>query len=103
MAAAARAVVDRVFSYTGVGKNCAAPMITVTGTGSPTVLINGAPAVRLGDIVGPHPFIGCGPDVSVLTTGSAKVLINGLPAGRIGDIYTADNIIISGSPTVFIL
>jgi uncharacterized Zn-binding protein involved in type VI secretion len=103
MPAAARAGgTDAVFSLSGTGKNCNGPIMTVTGTGSPNVLINGLPAVRLGDLVGPHPFHGCGPDLSVLTTGSPTVLINGVPAGRIGDIYTSDNIIISGSPTVFI-
>jgi len=93
---------DAVLSQSGVGKYCNGPMMTTTGTGSPTVFINGQPAVRLGDLVGPHPFHGCGPDISPLTTSSSTVLIDGLGAGRIGDIYTADNIIIVGSPNVFI-
>ena len=93
---------DRVFSLTGVGRQCRSPMVTTTGLGSATVFINGFGAVRLGDPVGIHPTIGCGPDPSVLTTGSSSVFINGFPAGRIGDAYTADNIIISGSTNVFI-
>ena len=104
MPAAARALgVDKVFSVTGSGYHCLAPVVTSTGnTGSPNIFINGSPAVRLGDVVGVHTRTGCGgPDTSVLTTGSSKVFINGQPAGRIGDQYTADNTITTGSPTVF--
>jgi uncharacterized Zn-binding protein involved in type VI secretion len=104
MPAAARSSgADQVYSLSGSGHNCDSPLYTTTGV--PTVsnvLINGIPPVVLGDLVGVHPFHGCGPDTSVLTTGSSKVFINGKGAGRLGDYYTSDNIITTGSPNVFI-
>ena len=102
MPAAARANVDVVFSISGSGYHCLAPVVATTGAGSPNVIINGSGAVRLGDLVGPHTRRGCGGlDTSLLTSGSLTVIINGQPAGRIGDQYTADNTITTGSPTVF--
>lgn len=92
---------DSVFSRTGTGRFCRAPIPTTTGFVGCTVLIEGFPAVKQGDAVAPHPFIGCGNDGSVLTTFSSKVIIEGKGAGRIGDQYTADNIITSGSSKVF--
>lgn len=103
MPAVARAGgVDRVFSITGVGKNCAFPVQTVTGTGTCEVYINGSKAVVEGDQVGFHAARGCAPDTSTVTTGSGTVFIGGKKVARIGDNYTSDNIIISGSTTVFI-
>lgn len=64
--------------------------------GSPTVLIGGLPAARMGDTavcVGP-------PDVIVL--GSMTVLINGQPAARLGDLTAHGGTIVLGSPTVLI-
>jgi uncharacterized Zn-binding protein involved in type VI secretion len=102
MPAAARSNgVDAVLSFTGTGRNCGSPIITSTGTGDSNVFINGIPAVKLGNIVAPHPAGGCGLDASPLTTGSDVVFINGMKAGRIADRYTADNIIISGSTNIF--
>lgn len=103
MAAAARSSgLDRVFSKTGVGKNCGSPVETVTGLGSTTVLVNGVGIVRQGDTVGFHPAAGCSPDLSTLSMFSSNVLANGKGIGRIGDEYTQDNIILSGSSNVFI-
>lgn len=104
MPAAARAQgTDSVFSLTGAGYKCMVPTNTKTGdAGSPTVSINGKPAVRKGDKVGPHSAAGCSPDTSSLSTGSSTVKIDGQPAGRIGDQYGGDNFIISGSHNVFI-
>lgn len=103
MPAAARSGgIDNVFSKTGIGKDCAFPVTTVTGPGTCEVYINGFKAVREGDQVGSHAFIGCGPDNSNLTSFSSTVFIGSKGMGRIGDNYGSDNIIISGSPTVFI-
>lgn len=103
MPAAARGQgVDRVFSKTGTSSYCAYPMITATNECSSDTFINTIGAVRIGDVVQLHPAAGCGPDRSVLTKASTTVFINSRGAGRIGDEYTPDNIIISGSPTVFI-
>jgi uncharacterized Zn-binding protein involved in type VI secretion len=102
MPAAARANGnDSVFSRTGTGKNCGSAMTTSTGVGSGNVFINGIPGIRAGDAVALHPAGGCGPDTSGLSGGSSKVFINGRGAARIGDQYGSDNIITSGSSTVF--
>jgi uncharacterized Zn-binding protein involved in type VI secretion len=61
----------------------------ITGPGSPTVLIGGMPAARVGDmhtcpmVTGVVPHVG-GP----ITMGSATVLIGGQPAARVGDMAT---------------
>jgi uncharacterized Zn-binding protein involved in type VI secretion len=77
--------------------------------GSPTVLICGKPAARLGDYVScpmvtpgtpPIPHVG-GPIIS----GSATVLINGMPAARMGDMVSCHggvSSIIIGCSTVLI-
>jgi uncharacterized Zn-binding protein involved in type VI secretion len=103
MPAAARGnATDSVFSRTGTGRNCNAPIGTTTGFVDCSVIINGKPAVKQGDIVHPHPFSGCGNDSSTLTSHSSTVFIESRGAGRIGDQYTADNVITSGSTNVFI-
>jgi len=64
--------------------------------GTPSVLIGGIPAVKVGDLctcVGP-------PDT--VTKGSSSVLIAGKPAARVGDIKAHGGIITSGCPTVII-
>lgn len=92
---------DYVLSKTGLGKGCSQPMITKTSECSSDVFVNGIGVVREGDKVTIHNKNGCIPDESVLSKGSSKVFVNRKPVGRIGDQYTPDNIIISGSPTVF--
>lgn len=92
---------DRVFSKTGTGKNCPAPVTTATNAGSSDTFINGIGAVRIGDVVAPHNAAGCGLDSSVVTLASSKVIINNRGAARIGDQYTSDNIIVSGSSNTF--
>jgi uncharacterized Zn-binding protein involved in type VI secretion len=102
MAAVARSNgADRVFSLTGTGKFCRAPIPTTTGPGSGNVFVNGINPVVLGDAVGLHPANGCGPDTSSLSSASSTVFANGKRVGRISDQYTSDNTIITGSPTVF--
>lgn len=102
MPPAARALgTDTVFSKTGTGKKCPAPLTTATAEGSGDTFFNSIPAVRQGDMVAPHPAGGCGLDASVITTHSSKVFVNGRGVARIGDQYTGDNIITSGSGDIF--
>jgi uncharacterized Zn-binding protein involved in type VI secretion len=64
--------------------------------GSPSVMIGGLPAARVGDMaicVGP-------PDK--ISAGSSGVLINGKPAARLGDSTAHGGKIVVGSPTVLI-
>jgi uncharacterized Zn-binding protein involved in type VI secretion len=78
---------------TGIVPHVGGPII---GPGSPTVLIGGMPAARVGDMaicVGP-------PDVIVL--GSFTVLIGGQPAARMGDMTAHGGVIVLGCPTVLI-
>lgn len=93
---------DSVFSKTGSGKDCPAPLTTETDECSADVFANSDGVVREGDQVAGHPAAGCGPDESVLTSFSSTVFINNKGAGRIGDEYTGDNTITSGSSNVFI-
>lgn len=64
--------------------------------GSPTVLIGGKPAARLGD-----QMACCGPPDTIIM-GSATVLINGKPAARMGDTAAHGGKIVVGIPTVLI-
>ena len=62
--------------------------------GSPTVMITGRPAVRVGDMalcVGP-------PDT--IAVGSATVMIGGSAAARMGDSTAHGGSIVLGAPTV---
>ena len=52
--------------------------------GSPDVLVNSKPALRIGDM-GIHAAC-CGPNMWVATLGSGTVFINGRPAHRKGDL-----------------
>ncbi|MCP4254196.1 MAG: type VI secretion protein [Candidatus Scalindua sp.] len=64
--------------------------------GCPTVMIQGMPAARVGDMatcVGP-------PDTIVM--GSSTVIIGGMPAARQGDSTAHGGSIILGAPTVMI-
>lgn len=71
--------------------------------GSPTVLIEGLPAARMGDkhvcllppLAGPHP-------PSPIAKGSASVLINNLAAARQGDAAGCGAQILKGAITVLI-
>lgn len=64
--------------------------------GSPTVLIGGMPALRVGDM------LTCsGPPDSVVK-GSATVLIGGMPAARLGDSTAHGGSIVAGCFTVMI-
>ena len=78
---------------TGVVPHVGGP---IAGPGCPTVLIQGLPAARVGDLatcVGP-------PDTIV--SGSAGVLIGGQPAARMMDPCSHGGMIILGCPTVLV-
>ena len=76
---------------------------TITGPGSPTVLIGGKPAAVVGDL---HacvlPPSGHQPTVSPFPMGSATVLIAGRPALRVGDACLCGAASAVGNPTVMI-
>ena len=79
--------------FTGVVPHVGGPVMP---PGSPTVLIGGVPAARLGDMctcTGP-------PDTIIM--GSSTVLIGGMPAARMGDSTAHGGSIILGCPTVII-
>jgi uncharacterized Zn-binding protein involved in type VI secretion len=75
---------------------------TITGPGTPTVLIGGMPAAVVGDLHAcsfppppPHP-------PTPFPMGSTTVLIGGKPALRVGDMSGCGAPIIVGAPTVMI-
>lgn len=82
------------------------PQVTPGGTphvggpilpaGAPTVLIEGMPAARVGDMC-----ICTGPPDSI-AVGSSTVTIGGAPAARMGDTTSHGGSIVIGSPTVMI-
>lgn len=63
--------------------------------GTPAVLINGIPAVKVGDSC-----VCTGPNTIV--KGSMTVLIENKPAARFGDLTAHGGVIMSGSPNVII-
>ena len=84
------------------GHGCDAATV-IAGPGAPTVLINGIPAARAGDMTVPH-TIGTPPFCSTHTSpiiSASTVLINGSPAARVGDSVCAGTIT-SGSANVII-
>lgn len=64
--------------------------------GSPTVLIEGMPAARMGDMAT------CAGPPDTILQGSGTVLIEGMPAARMGDMTSHGGQIVAGSPTVII-
>ncbi len=71
--------------------------------GSPTVFVNGMPAVRKDDI-GVH-AVCCGPNMWTAKMGSSSVKINGKPAHRVGDMDQhcgGVGQMIMGSPNVIV-
>lgn len=71
--------------------------------GSPTVFVNGLPALRVGD-QGVH-MACCGPNMWWAAKGSPTVLINGMPAHRLGDMQThcgGVGQLVTGSPNVIV-
>lgn len=64
--------------------------------GSPTVLIAGMPAARVGDMAT------CSGPPDSIVMGSATVFIGGMPAARMGDTTAHGGTIVAGCPTVII-
>jgi len=69
----------------------------VVTTGTPKVLIVGAPAARMGDL---HSCPAHG--VTPIVSGSAKVTIAGSPAARTGDTTACGGSLIAGQSKVVI-
>ena len=71
--------------------------------GSPDVLVNSLPALRLGD-QGLHAAC-CGPNMWQPIAGSGTVMVNGIPAVRLGDATAGcggTGSMIEGSPDVMV-
>jgi uncharacterized Zn-binding protein involved in type VI secretion len=78
---------------TGVVPHVGGPIMP---PGSPTVMIGGVPAAKVGDMV-----TCVGPPDSIIK-GSGTVMIGGMPAARMGDTTAHGGSIILGCPTVLI-
>lgn len=68
----------------------------VVGSGSPDVLINGKPAVTVGDVCT------CAGPPDTIVQGNPTVLINGKPIACVGDMTTHGGTITTGEATVII-
>ena len=82
---------------------CPHPVVGPAVTGSPNVLVDYRPALRLSD-QGVH-MACCGPNMWMATMGSGTVLINNLPAHRMGDMDQhcgGVGTLIEGSPKVLV-
>jgi uncharacterized Zn-binding protein involved in type VI secretion len=82
---------------------CPHPVIGPAVVGSPDVLVNGLPAVRVGDM-GIHALC-CNGNTWNAQMGSATVRINGKPAHRMGDMTKhcgGVGKLIAGSPDVLV-
>ena len=77
---------------TGVVPHVGGPIVL----GSPTVMIGGMPAARVGDTVT------CVGPPDVIAMGSFTVMICGMPAARMGDMTVHGGVIVLGCPTVLI-
>ena len=64
--------------------------------GESTVLIEGLPAARVGDMAT------CAGPPDTIAMGSGTVLIGGMPAARVGDLTAHGGTIVMGSGTVMI-
>jgi uncharacterized Zn-binding protein involved in type VI secretion len=76
--------------------------VDVTGgknvVGSPNVIVNDKPAVRIGDSILPHGR--ASHSKAVMATGSSTVFVNSIPACRGGDIADCGHVSSSGSGNV---
>jgi uncharacterized Zn-binding protein involved in type VI secretion len=66
----------------------------ITSPGCPTVVIDGLPAARVGDLAV------CASIPDVIVQGCTTVLIGGQPAARLGDMTAHGGVITAGSLTV---
>ncbi len=79
--------------FSGVVPHVGGPILPA---GCPTVLIEGLPAARAGDLCM------CSGPPDTIALGSATVLIGDAPAARMGDSTAHGGTIILGAPTVII-
>lgn len=82
---------------------CPHPTVGPAVQGSPDVLVNNRPALRVGD-QGIHAAC-CGPNIWFATMGSSTVFINNMPAHRMGDQDQhcgGVGTLIEGSPDVIV-
>ena len=82
---------------------CPHPVIGPATAGSPNVIVNGLPALRVGD-PGVHAAC-CGPNTWQAAKGSGTVLINNIPAHRLGDMDQhcgGVGNLVEGSPNVLV-
>ncbi len=92
----------RVGDTVATGHGCDS-VSAIAGPGAPTVLINGTPAARVGDLTVPH-TIGVPPFCVAHTSpilGASSVLISGQPAAKVGDSVCSGTIT-GGSPNVVV-
>lgn len=86
------------------GKPCCPHVVVGPATqGSPDVIVNGQPVLRIGD-PGVHAAC-CGSNSWNCAAGSATVIANGIPVVRIGDATThcgGGGNMIQGSPNVIV-
>jgi uncharacterized Zn-binding protein involved in type VI secretion len=78
---------------TGVVPHVGGPVLP---PGAPTVLIEGQPAARVGDMAT------CSGPPDTIVAGSGTVLIGGMPAARVGDSTAHGGTIVVGAATVII-
>ena len=76
---------------TGVVPHVGGPVLP---PGTPTVMIGGMPAAKVGDM------LTCTGPPDTIAAGSATVKIGGMPAARMGDSTAHGGTIVVGCPTV---
>ena len=84
----------------GSSHGCFPPTPAISG--SPNVLINGRPALRVDDPLLLHACPNCPPHPRKMAKGTASVLINGKPACGTGDDVNCGGVLITGSSDVLI-
>ncbi len=77
---------------------CAPPDVSAAGAG--TVMVNGMPAVRVGDPYVPHACPLSPPHGRSAAAGSGTVIIEGMPVQRIGDAIDCGATVAVGSDSV---
>lgn len=73
---------------------------TVVTAGSPTVLIDGKPAARLGDPLAPHDKPKHSTHPRTIAEGSGTILIDGKPAALTGHAVSCGGVVIGGASAV---
>ncbi|WP_197038451.1 type VI secretion system PAAR protein [Billgrantia saliphila] len=73
---------------------------TPVTAGSPTVLIDGKPAARLGDPLAPHDKPKHSPHPRVIAEGSGSILIDGKPAALTGHAVDCGGVVIGSASAV---